>query len=37
MSDTIRFSTDADGIATLVIDVPGQSMNVIGAQFLTDL
>ncbi len=35
--ETIRFSTDADGIATLVIDVPGQSMNVIGAQFLADL
>jgi len=37
MSDTIRFSTDADGIATLLIDVPGQSMNVIGAQFIADL
>ncbi|MBB6123111.1 3-hydroxyacyl-CoA dehydrogenase NAD-binding domain-containing protein [Sphingobium subterraneum] len=36
MSNTIRFDVDADGIATLTIDVPGQSMNVIGAEFLTD-
>jgi 3-hydroxyacyl-CoA dehydrogenase/enoyl-CoA hydratase/3-hydroxybutyryl-CoA epimerase len=34
---TIRFDIDADGIATLTIDVPGQSMNVIGPEFLTDL
>ncbi|MEO8724056.1 MAG: 3-hydroxyacyl-CoA dehydrogenase NAD-binding domain-containing protein [Sphingobium sp.] len=37
MNKTIRFDVDSDGIATLMIDVPGQSMNVIGAQFLTDL
>ncbi len=37
MSQTIQFDVDSDGIATLTIDVPGQSMNVIGAQFLTDL
>ncbi|MEJ7933595.1 3-hydroxyacyl-CoA dehydrogenase NAD-binding domain-containing protein [Sphingobium sp. AN558] len=35
--DTIRFDIDADGIATLVIDVPGQSMNVIGPELLADL
>ena len=34
---TIRFDIDADGIATLIIDVPGQSMNVIGQEFLDDL
>ncbi len=37
MTETIHFELDGDGIATLTIDVPGQSMNVIGAQFLTDL
>ena len=35
--NTIRFDIDADGIATLTIDVPGQSMNVIGPDFLADL
>lgn len=34
---TIRFDIDADGIATLTIDVPDQSMNVIGPDFLADL
>ncbi|HEX7783409.1 MAG TPA: 3-hydroxyacyl-CoA dehydrogenase NAD-binding domain-containing protein [Sphingobium sp.] len=34
---SIQFETDADGIATLTIDVPGQSMNVIGPDFLADL
>ncbi len=34
---TITFASDADGIATLTIDVPGQSMNVIGPDFLADL
>ena len=34
---TIHLATDADGIATLTIDVPGQSMNVIGPDLLTDL
>lgn len=37
MIDTIRFEVDGDGVATLTIDVPGQSMNVIGEQFLADL
>jgi 3-hydroxyacyl-CoA dehydrogenase/enoyl-CoA hydratase/3-hydroxybutyryl-CoA epimerase len=35
--DTLTLHIDADGIATLTIDVPGQSMNVIGPQFITDL
>ena len=35
--NTINFTVDADGIATLTIDVPGQSMNVIGPDFLADL
>ena len=34
---TITFDIDADGIATLTIDVPDQSMNVIGPEFLADL
>ncbi|KFG89741.1 3-hydroxyacyl-CoA dehydrogenase [Sphingobium herbicidovorans NBRC 16415] len=34
---TISFDIDGDGIALLTIDVPGQSMNVIGPEFLTDL
>lgn len=34
---TISFAIDAAGIATLTIDVPGQSMNVIGPEFLADL
>jgi len=34
---TINFEIDSDGIATLTIDVPGQSMNVIGPEFLADL
>ena len=35
--NTINFDIDADGIATLTIDVPDQSMNVIGLDFLADL
>ena len=36
MTDTIKFDVDADGIAVLTIDVPGESMNVINEQFLAD-
>lgn len=36
MTDTIRYDVDADGIATLTIDVPGQAMNVVGDGFLAD-
>jgi len=37
MSNTIRFDVDADGIATLTIDIPGKSMNVITPEFQGDL
>ncbi|MCB2013274.1 MAG: enoyl-CoA hydratase/isomerase family protein [Sphingobium sp.] len=37
MTNTIRYDVDSDGIATLMMDAPEQSMNVIDAQFLTDL
>ncbi len=37
MASTISFEIDSDGIALLSIDVPGQSMNVIGPDFLADL
>src|SRR3546814_19237699 len=34
---SINFDIDGDGIATLTIDVPGQSMNVIGPDFMAAL
>lgn len=34
---TINFDIDGDGIATLTIDVPGQTMNVIGPELLAEL
>ncbi len=37
MATTITTDIDADGIALLTIDVPGQSMNVIGPDFIADL
>jgi len=37
MSNTIRFDVDKDGIATLTIDIPGKSMNVITPEFQADL
>ena len=37
MFDTIKFDVDADGVALLTIDVPGQSMNVITPDFIRDL
>jgi 3-hydroxyacyl-CoA dehydrogenase/enoyl-CoA hydratase/3-hydroxybutyryl-CoA epimerase len=36
-TETIRYDLDADGIALLTIDVPGQSMNVITAELTRDL
>ncbi|MCW2412615.1 MULTISPECIES: 3-hydroxyacyl-CoA dehydrogenase NAD-binding domain-containing protein [unclassified Sphingobium] len=36
MATTITTEIDGDGIALLTIDVPGQSMNVITPDFLTD-
>ncbi|MEL7451113.1 MAG: 3-hydroxyacyl-CoA dehydrogenase NAD-binding domain-containing protein [Pseudomonadota bacterium] len=37
MTDTIQFSIDDAGIATLTIDLPGRSMNVLTPGFLSDL
>jgi 3-hydroxyacyl-CoA dehydrogenase/enoyl-CoA hydratase/3-hydroxybutyryl-CoA epimerase len=37
MSQNIAYTVDADGIASLVIDVPGRPMNVITAEFLQEL
>ncbi len=37
MTDTIKYDLDSDGIATLAIDVPGQSMNVITSELTADL
>ncbi|MGI4881204.1 MAG: enoyl-CoA hydratase-related protein, partial [Janthinobacterium lividum] len=37
MTETIRHELDADGILTLTIDLPGQSMNVISKAFTSDL
>ena len=36
MSETMNFTVDG-GIATLTIDVPGRSMNVVTDRFLADL
>ncbi len=37
MATTTRTDIDADGIALLTIEVPGQSMNVITPEFIADL
>lgn len=37
MTDTIKFEVDADGVALLTVDVPGQSMNVITPEFMDHL
>ncbi len=37
MSNTIHFVVDADGIATLTIDIPGKPVNVITPEFQQDL
>ena len=37
MQDIIRYAVDADGIATLTIDYPGKSMNVIDQAFMDSL
>lgn len=36
MTDTIKYAVDSDGIATLTIDLPGRSMNVIDNAFSAD-
>jgi 3-hydroxyacyl-CoA dehydrogenase / enoyl-CoA hydratase / 3-hydroxybutyryl-CoA epimerase len=37
MSETIKYSVDQDGIALLVIDLPGRPMNVLTPEFMADL
>ena len=37
MQDIIRYSVDTDGIATLTIDYPGKTMNVIDGDFMGSL
>lgn len=37
MTKTIKYSLDTDGIATLIIDVPDHSMNVLTPEFLKEL
>jgi 3-hydroxyacyl-CoA dehydrogenase/enoyl-CoA hydratase/3-hydroxybutyryl-CoA epimerase len=37
MTEVIRYAVDADGIATLTIDYPGKSMNVIDQAFIDSL
>ena len=37
MNDTIQYTVDNDGIATLKIDIPGRSMNVLFAGLISDL
>ena len=37
MSNTIQYTVDNDGIATLLIDLPGKSMNVLCDELVSDL
>jgi 3-hydroxyacyl-CoA dehydrogenase/enoyl-CoA hydratase/3-hydroxybutyryl-CoA epimerase len=37
MNNTIQYSVDNDGIATLMIDLPGKSMNVLCDEMISDL
>ena len=37
MTSSISYAVDSDGIATLTIDQPGKSMNVIGPEFVGEL
>ena len=37
MNNTIQYTVDNDGIATLLIDLPGKSMNVLCAELISDL
>jgi hypothetical protein len=34
MTETIKYSVDQDGVALLVIDVPGRPMNVLTPEFM---
>ncbi len=37
MNNTIQYTVDADGIATLQLDVPGRTMNVLTPELMEDL
>ncbi len=37
MTSSISYAVDSDGIATLTIDQPGKSMNVVGPEFVAEL
>jgi len=37
MNNTIQYTVDSDGIATLKIDLPGKSMNVLCDELISDL
>ena len=37
MNNTIQYTVDSDGIATLMIDLPGKSMNVLCDEMISDL
>jgi 3-hydroxyacyl-CoA dehydrogenase / enoyl-CoA hydratase / 3-hydroxybutyryl-CoA epimerase len=37
MTETIKYSVDQDGVALLVIDLPGRPMNVLTPQFMAEL
>ena len=36
MTNSISYAVDSDGIATLTIDQPGKSMNVVGPEFVNE-
>ena len=36
MTNSISYAVDGDGVATLTIDQPGKSMNVIGPEFVEE-
>jgi 3-hydroxyacyl-CoA dehydrogenase/enoyl-CoA hydratase/3-hydroxybutyryl-CoA epimerase len=37
MNNTIQYTVDSDGIATLMLDLPGKSMNVLCDELISDL
>ena len=37
MNNTIQYTVDNDGIATLMLDLPGKSMNVLCEELISDL
>ncbi len=37
MNNTIQYSVDSDGIATLLLDLPGEKMNVLNEEMIVDL